>query len=48
LRLIAEAGVVPPDLDGRATNRALEQIRDPLLKNLIGGQPDRILEAFGL
>ena len=40
--------MVPPDLDGRATNRPLKQIPDPLLKNLIGGQPDRILEAFGL
>ena len=28
LRLIAEVGVVPPDLARRTPNRALEQIRD--------------------
>src|SRR5450756_2589915 len=48
LRLIAEIGVVPSNLARRTTNRALEQISDPLLKNLIGRQPDRVLVAFGL
>jgi hypothetical protein len=48
LRLIAEGGVVPSDLVGRATDRSLEQISDPLLENLIGGQPDRIPAIFGL
>jgi hypothetical protein len=42
LRLIAEVGVVPPDLDGRAANWALEQMGDAFLKNLIGGEPDRV------
>ena len=48
LGLIAEAGVEPLHVVRRATDRSLEQIRDPLLKDLIGGQSDRILEAFGL
>src|SRR5665811_2448463 len=48
LRLITEAGVVPSDLARRTANRALEQVADPLLKNLIGRQPDRVLVAFGL
>ena len=48
MRLIAEAGVVPSHLARRTTDRALEKVADPLLKNLIGRQPDRILVAFGL
>jgi hypothetical protein len=48
LRLITEAGVVPPDLVRRTANRALEQVADPQLQNLIGRQPDRVLEPFGL
>jgi hypothetical protein len=48
LRLIAEVGVVPSHLARRTTDRALEQVADLLLKNLIGRQPDRILELFVL
>jgi len=46
--LIAKVGVVPTDLARRTTNRALEQILDLLLKNLIGRQPDRVVVVFGL
>jgi hypothetical protein len=31
-----------------ATDWSLKQIPDPLLENLIGGQPDRVFEFFGL
>jgi hypothetical protein len=48
LCLIAKVGVVPADLARRTTNRALEQILDLLLKNLIGRQPDRVVVVFGL
>ena len=48
LGLIAEAGVVSPDRDRRATNRALEKVADALLQQAVGRQPDRILVAFGL
>jgi len=48
LRLIAEVGLVPPNLARRTLNKALEQIRDPLLKHLIGGPSNHILEVFGL
>ena len=48
LRPIAEVGVVPPNLDGRPADRAFEQMSDPLLQDVVGWQPDRILEAFGL
>ena len=33
---------------GRATNRAFEQIADPLLQDVIGGQTDRIFDPFCL
>src|SRR6516162_7330636 len=39
-RLVGEIGVVPPDLVRRPTDRALEQIADPVLQDLIGGQAD--------
>jgi hypothetical protein len=48
LRLIAEVGVVRPDFDGRTTNRALEQMSDAFLKNLIGGEPDCVFVALRL
>ena len=32
----------------RTTNRALEQVADPLLQDAVGRQPDRVLVAFGL
>ena len=41
LCLIAEVGVVPPDLNGRTIDRAPEKMGDAFLKNLIGGEPDR-------
>src|SRR5256884_5220907 len=39
-RLVGEIGVVPPDLVRRSSDRALEQIADPVLQDLIGGEPD--------
>jgi hypothetical protein len=48
LGLIAEAGVEPLHVVRRATDRALEQICDPLLKDLIGGQSDGVLEGLRL
>ncbi len=46
-RLVGEIGVVLPDLVRRTTDRALEQVGDPVLQNLVGGQSDRILDPFG-
>ena len=46
--MIAKAGVGPTDLTRRTANRVLEQVADPVLKNPIGRQPDRVLVAFGL
>src|SRR5215210_6187663 len=42
LSLVAEAGVVTPDLVGWTPHRALEQVRDLALENSIGGQADHI------
>jgi aminoglycoside 6'-N-acetyltransferase I len=39
---------VPPNLAGRATDAPLEQMSDALLQDVVGWQPDRIPEAFGL
>src|SRR6266436_4996118 len=39
-RLIGEVGVEPSHLVRRATDRALEQIPDPILENLIGWNTD--------
>ena len=47
-RLVAEVGVVPPDLDARATDGALEQVADALLEHFVGRQSDGVLQAFGL
>jgi hypothetical protein len=46
--LVGEVGVVPPDLVRRSSDRALEQIADPVLQDLIGGQADRVLYPFPL
>ena len=37
-RPVGEIGVVPPDLVRRPSDWALEQIADPVLKDLVGGQ----------
>jgi hypothetical protein len=44
LRLVAEAGVGAANVLGRTTDRAAEQMADPLLQNAVGGQPDGVLE----
>ena len=44
--LIGKVRVVSPDFVWRPTDRTLEQIADPVLKNLVGGQPDRILDPL--
>jgi hypothetical protein len=46
LRPVAEAGVIPPDLDRRTANGALEQVADAFLEHAVGRQPDRVLEAL--
>ena len=46
-RLIAEVGVVPPNIVRRATDWALEQVADPVLEDLIGWNTDRILDPLG-
>ena len=43
-RLIAEVGIVSPHLVRRSSDRALEQIADPALQDLIGGQADRVFD----
>ena len=47
-RLVGEIGVVSPDLVGRSSDRTLEQIADPVLQDLVGGQTDRIFDPLGL
>ena len=47
-RLVGEIGVIPPELVRRSSDRALEQIADPVLKDLVGGQPDRVFDPLGL
>ena len=37
----------PPDLGGRTTDRAREQVGDVILEHLIGGQPDRVFVPLG-
>jgi hypothetical protein len=46
-RLVGEIGVVPPDLVGRPSDRALEQIGNPVLQNLVRRQTDRIFDPLG-
>src|SRR6516225_2441683 len=46
-RLIAEVGVVPPNIVRRATDWALEQVADPVLEDLIGWNTDGILDPLG-
>jgi len=45
-RLVGEIGVVPPHLVRRPPDRALEQVGDSVLQDLIGGQTDRILDPL--
>src|SRR4051794_22002236 len=47
LRLIAEAGVVAPYLVRRSPDRALQQIPDLFLQNLISRQADRVACTLG-
>jgi hypothetical protein len=45
--LIVEVRVESPDIVGRAADRALEQVADPILQDAVGGETDRILDALG-
>ena len=36
-----------PDFMGRSSDRTLEQIANPTLQDLVGRQPDRILDLTG-
>ena len=45
--LIGEVGEVSPNVVRRPSDRAFEQVGDPVLQNLVGGQPDRILDPLG-
>jgi hypothetical protein len=47
LSLIAEAGIVAAHLMRRPTDRALEQVPDLALQDVIGRQPDRIAVSLG-
>src|SRR5262245_42833620 len=44
--LIAEARMTPAHMVRRSSDRTLEQIADPALQNLVGRQPDRILDPL--
>src|SRR5262249_2217694 len=44
--LIAEIGMEPPDFIGRSSDRTLEQVANPTLQDLVGRQPDRILDPL--
>ena len=45
---VAEAGLVPANLDGRAAEGALEQVADALLKHAVGGKPNRVFVVLSL
>src|SRR5690242_21228387 len=47
LRLIAEAGVVASYLVRWSPDRALQQMSDLILQDLIGRQPDRVAGTLG-
>src|SRR3954452_829920 len=47
LRLIAEAGVTAPYLVGWSPDRALQQISDLILQDLVGRKPDRVAGTLG-
>src|SRR3954453_18327791 len=47
LRLIAEAGVITPYLMRWSPDRALQQMSDLVLQNLIGRQADRVAGTLG-
>jgi hypothetical protein len=46
-RLIGEIGMQPTHLVRRSPDRAFEQVADPALENLVGRQPDRVLDPLG-
>src|SRR5947208_10626886 len=48
LRLIAEARVEAPDVVWWASHGPREQVGDPILEHLVGGQADRVPEALRL
>src|SRR6185369_806236 len=45
--LIGEAGVEPPHMVRGTPDRARQQIADPPLENLVGGNADRIFDPLG-
>src|SRR3954467_8247900 len=47
LRLIAEAGVIAPDLVRWSSDRALQQISNLILQDLVGRKPDRVACTLG-
>ena len=47
-RLVGEIGIEPTHLVRRSPDRALEQIADPALQDLVGGQPDRVFDPLRL
>ena len=47
-RLVGEVRVVSPDFVWRPSDRTLEQVADPVLQDLVGGQPDRIFDPLSL
>src|SRR5215212_4792968 len=47
LRLIAEAGVIAPYLVGWSPDRALQQMSDLVLQDLVGRQADRVACTLG-
>src|SRR3954464_7728027 len=47
LRLVAEAGVIAPYLVGWSPDRALQQISDLILQDLVARKPDRVAGTLG-
>ena len=45
-RLIGEIRIGPPHFVRRSPDRALEQIADPVLKDVVGRQPDRVFDPL--
>src|SRR4029077_2029048 len=45
-RLIGEIGMEPTHLVRWSSDWALEQVADPMLQDLVGRQPDRILDPL--
>src|SRR5215468_7739839 len=47
-RLVGEVRVVSADFVWGPSDRSFEQVADPVLQDLVGGQPDRVFDVLSL